>query len=91
VLQAYSGRTPSSFEETQHAAVPWARHRSRFTVEFEDQVGWLAVHCSKTAVAELMRTSWPTIGGILERVAAEATAKVDLLAGLRRIGIDRSD
>jgi transposase len=70
------------------AAVPWARHRSRFTVGFEDQVAWLAVHCSKTAVAELMRISWRTVGGILERVAGEAAGQVDLLAGLRRIGID---
>jgi transposase len=30
-------------------AVPWARHNSRFTRVFEDQVSWLAVNCSKTA------------------------------------------
>jgi transposase len=69
-------------------AVPWARHKARFTRAFEDQVCWLAVHCSKSAVAQLMRTSWRTVGGICERVAAEARRKVDLLAGLRRIGID---
>ena len=69
-------------------AVPWARHRARFTRRFEDQVAWLAVNCSKSAVAELMRISWRTVGGICERVAAEAEGKLDLLAGLRRIGID---
>ena len=70
-------------------AVPWARHRARFTRTFEDQVAWLAVNCSKSAVAELMRISWRTVGGICERVAAaEAEGKLDLLAGLRRIGID---
>jgi transposase len=69
-------------------AVPWARHRSRFTRAFEDQVAWLAVHCSKSAVAELMRVSWRTVGGICERVAGEAERERDLLAGLRRIGID---
>jgi transposase len=69
-------------------AVPWARHGSRFTRAFEDQAAWLAVNCSKTAVAELMRIAWRTVGGICERVAAEATREVDLLAGLRRIGID---
>jgi len=68
--------------------VPWARHRSRFTRAFEDQVAWLAVHCSKSAVAELMRITWRTVGGICERVAADAARQVDLLAGLRRIGID---
>jgi len=69
-------------------AVPWARHDSRFTRAFEDQVAWLAVNCSKTAVAALMRIAWRTVGGICERVCAEARREVDLLAGLRRIGID---
>jgi transposase len=69
-------------------AVPWARHNARFTRAFEDQVAWLAVNTSKSAVAALMRIAWRTVGGICERVAAEATREVDLLADLRRIGID---
>ncbi|MCA1681210.1 MAG: ISL3 family transposase [Actinobacteria bacterium] len=69
-------------------AVPWARHCARFTRVFEDQVAWLAVNTSKSAVAELMRVAWRTVGGICERVASEAGREVDLLAGLRRIGID---
>ena len=69
-------------------AVPWARHRSRFTRAFEDQAAWLAVNTSKSAVAELMRVAWRTVGQVCERVAAEAQREVDLLAGLKRIGID---
>jgi transposase len=69
-------------------AVPWARHRSRFTTGFEDQVSWLVVNTSKTAVAELMRIAWRTVGAICERVAAESQRETDLLDGLRRIGID---
>jgi len=69
-------------------AVPWARHRARFTRDFEDQAAWLVVNTSKTAVAELMRIAWRTVGGICERVAGEAQQQVDLLDGLRRIGID---
>jgi transposase len=69
-------------------AVPWARHSSRFTRAFEDQTAWLTVNTSKTAVAELMRVAWRTVGQICQRVAAEAQRDVDLLAGLRRIGID---
>jgi len=69
-------------------AVPWARHKSRFTRGFEDQVCWLAVNCSKTAVAALMRIAWRSVGQICERVASEAQREVDLLAGLRRIGIE---
>ena len=69
-------------------AVPWARHDSRFTCAFEDQAAWLAVNTSKTAVAELMRIAWRTVGAICERVCDEAQREVDLLDGLRRIGID---
>jgi transposase len=69
-------------------AVPWARHGSRFTCAFEDQVAGLAVNTSKSAVAQLMRIAWRTVGGICQRVAAEAQQEVDLLAGLKRIGID---
>jgi transposase len=69
-------------------AVPWARHDSRFTRAFEDQVCWLAVNTSKTAVAELMRIAWRTVGGICERVSAEAAREIDPFADLTRIGID---
>jgi transposase len=74
------------------ACIPWARHGSRFTREFEQVVAWLATHCSKTAVCELielMRVSWPSVGRIVERVAADERARQgDPLEGLRRIGID---
>lgn len=70
------------------AAVPWARHRSWFTIAFEDQVAWLAVHTNKTAVSELMRISLRAVGTVIERVAAEGLSGRDMLAGLSRIGID---
>jgi transposase len=70
------------------AAVPWARHGAGHTRAFDEQVAWLAVTCSKSAVMELMRITWRTVGAIITRVAADATAGVDRLAGLRRIGID---
>ena len=70
------------------AAVPWARHDAGFTRAFEDQVAWLAVRTNKTAVAELMRIAWRTVGWICERVMAEQRAGRDLFAGLERVGID---
>jgi transposase len=71
------------------ARVPWARHGSWFTREFEQQVAWLATHCSKSAICELMRLSWLTVGRIIERVVAEEQAqRGDRLDGLHRIGID---
>jgi transposase len=49
---------------------------------------WLAVHVSKSAVVELLRISWKTVGAIVERVGADIDATVDRLAGLTRIGVD---
>jgi transposase len=70
------------------AAVPWARHDTRHTRDLDDVVAWLAVACSKTAVCELMRIAWRTVGKIIKRVCADVDAGRDRLAGLRRIGID---
>jgi len=70
------------------AAVPWARHGARFVRPFEDQIAWLVTQMSRSAVAELMRTSWRSVGRIIERVVGEARERVDLLEGLVRIGID---
>jgi transposase len=71
------------------AAVPWARHGARHTIGFEDPVAWLACEASKTAVCELMRTSWRTVGAICERVLRDGQERFgDRLDGLSRIGID---
>jgi len=70
------------------AQVPWARHGAGHTRDFDDTVAWLAVQCSKTAVVELMRIAWRTVGSIITRVGADIDATVDRLDGLRRIGID---
>lgn len=71
------------------AAVPWARHDAGHTRTFDQQVAWLAVRTSKTAVTALMRVAWRTVGSIMARVWAQAEADAgDRLDGLRRIGID---
>ncbi len=41
-------------------------------------------------VAQLMRIAWHTVDQICERVVAEPQLEVDLLAGLKRIGIQPS-
>jgi transposase len=69
-------------------AVPWARHDSRFTTSFEDTTAWLAAHASASTVAELLRTTWRAVSGIITRVVAERAGALDRLAGLRRVGID---
>ena len=68
--------------------VPWARHGAGHTRAFDDQVAWLATHTSKTAVVELMRVAWRTVGAIVTRVVADARAAADPYDGLVRIGID---
>ena len=70
------------------ASVPWARHGSEFTRDFEDQVAWLATQTSKSAVEQLLRIAWRTVGSIVSRVCDVAMRKTDRLDGLRRIGID---
>ena len=45
-------------------------------------------HCSKSAVGELLRIAWRTVGSIVSRVVADADAETDRFANLRRIGID---
>jgi len=87
-VEAQSPRVSCKRHGIVVCAVPWARHDARFTRAFEDQVAWLTVNTSKTAVAELMRVAWRTVGAICVRVVAEAQQGVDLLDGLRRIGID---
>jgi len=87
-LEADAPRVYCKHHRVVVAAVPWARHDSRFTIAFEDQCCWLAVNTSKKAVAELMRVTWRTVGSICERVTEEQVAQRDLLAGLKRVGID---
>lgn len=75
------------------APVPWARcASSRFTSAFEDWVAWLALHMCRSALAELARVDWHTVGGICARVEAsleEADGR-GRLDGLRRIGVDET-
>ncbi len=68
--------------------VPWARHGAGHTRAFDEQVAWLATQCSKSAITQLMRVAWRTVGAIIARVWADTAAGADPLAGLRRIGID---
>jgi len=70
------------------AAVPWARHGAGHTRVFDEQVAWLATQCSKTAITQLMRIAWRTVGAIITRVWADVEAGHDRFAGLSRIGID---
>jgi transposase len=87
-LQADAPRVNCPEHGPTVAQVPWARHGAGHTYDFDDQVAWLVTHCSKSAVAELMRVAWRTVGSIITRVVADARARTDPFDNLRRIGID---
>jgi transposase len=88
VLEADAPRVSCRVHGVVVAAVPWARARSRFTRDFEDSCAWLAAQAPGSVVAQLLRVTWRSVNSIVTRVVAEASGRVDQLAGLRRIGID---
>lgn len=72
------------------ARVTWARAGAGFTRSFEDQIAWLAANATQSVVSQVMRVAWRTVGRVLRRVVDERRAGVDLLDGLKRIGIDET-
>jgi len=88
VLEADAPRVRCRVHGVVVAHVPWARHRARSTLAFEDQVAWLVTKTSLSTVAQLMRVAWRTVDAILTRVWAEIAERTDLFEGLSRIGID---
>lgn len=57
--------------------VSWAEPDSRFTVHFEELVGWLAQRADKTAISTMLRIAWRSVGKIVERVVARHRQKID--------------
>ena len=73
------------------AWVPWARHHSMFTRDFENTVVWMSLYLPKTAVSEYMRIAWNTIGPIISRYKADADPFPEhRFNNLRHIGIDET-
>ena len=87
-LESELPRTCGEHGEDLTAAVPWARHDDRFSRPFEEFAAWKAAHMPWTRAAAELRITWEALAGITARVAADAAAGLDRLAGLRRIGID---
>ncbi len=87
-LEAEASRVDCSVHGPTVTQVPWARHNAGHTLAFDDQVAWLATHTSKSAVVDLMRVAWRTVGSIIARVVADGRAAHDPFDGLVRIGID---
>jgi transposase len=73
------------------AKVPWARHDSDYTYDFETAVTWLTLHATAQDVAEYFRIKWDTVGSIARRVqkSLEANEK-NRFDNLEAIGIDET-
>lgn len=67
--------------------VSFADPRSRFTKTFEDLVGWMALKCDKTMIANYMRVTWRTVGSIVERVVERHRGPIDY-QNLTAISVD---
>lgn len=87
-LEADSPRVGCAEHGVVATQVSWARHGAGHTYAFDDTAAWLVTHCSKSAVRDLLRIAWRTVGSIVTRVVDDAEAKTDRFANLRRIGID---
>jgi transposase len=92
-LEADAPRVRCSIHGVVVAHVPWAAHDAGHTLVFDQQVAWLAVRTSKSAVVELMRVAWRTVGSILarvwDRIEDESGGPTgERLDALARIGID---
>jgi len=74
------------------AWVPWACHTAKMTSAFDKMCAWTARHLSKSAVSELLRIDWKSVGGIVKRVVdrLEAERGTHRFDGLEAIGIDET-
>lgn len=67
--------------------VPWATPAARHTKAFDRKVARMVQMADKTAVTELYRVSWRTVGRIVRRVV-DAELPKDLYKDLDAIGVD---
>jgi transposase len=88
VLESFAPRVDCRLHGVVVAAVPWARHDAGHTLLFDAQVAWLATHTSKSAIVQLMRIAWRTVGAIVTRVWADTTELYDPFEGITKLGID---
>jgi transposase len=90
-LESFAPRVRCSEHGVIVADVPWAKHGSDFTNDFEMAVTWLTIHAAATDVSEYFRIKWDTVGSIARRVQktleSEQASRFD---DLSEIGIDET-
>jgi transposase len=67
-IEGYAPRVKCEKHGVLVAKVPWARHDSNYTYDFETAVTWLTLHATMQDVAEYFRIKWDTVGSIAQRV-----------------------
>jgi len=73
------------------AQVPWARHKSDYTYDFETAVTWLSLHATAKDVSEYFRIKWHTVGAIISRVEEDLEkSEPSRYDNLEAIGIDET-
>lgn len=73
------------------ARVPWARHDSDFTCDFETAVTWFALHACASDVSDYFRIKWDTVGSIAKRVQKTLEQSQPCrFDNLEEIGIDET-
>lgn len=87
--------TPHRIECPEHGVltekIPWADGDSHFTEAFSNEVAWLAMNMSKTAVTRFVGINWRTVGNCIKaawhRIEPDVTARMH---DLRRICVDET-
>jgi transposase len=90
-IEAFAPRVECPEHGVLVAQVPWAKHDSDYTHDFETAVTWLTLHTTAQDVAEFFRIGWHTVGSIARRVQKhlESTAP-SRFDNLEQIGIDET-
>jgi transposase len=90
-LEATLPRVRCSEHGVVVAKVPWARHDSDYTYDFEMAVTWLTLHATMQDVAEFFRIEWHTVGSIARRVQESLEKEQpNRFDNLEQIGIDET-
>lgn len=90
-IEAFAPRVKCPEHGVLVAKIPWAKHDSDYTNDFEMAVTWLSLHTTASDVAEFFRIKWHTVGSIArrvqERLESEQPNRFDNLV---KIGIDET-
>jgi transposase len=90
-IEAFAPRVKCSKHGVIVAKVPWGRHNSDYTYDFETAVTWMALHATASDVSEFFRIKWHTVGNISRRVQESLeSVQPSCFDDLEKIGIDET-